>query len=130
MTTQTKTKKTKADFVNFPLTVLYSARLRLTDEQRETLRNAHRAFRSKYNKEPQTNVLAGSTLSVATSYSPPNQAYADFGLSDLIVSDILGSRDSISLHTILKLQSLLSCKVIDRTELETKFGEYLDYLQV
>ena len=128
MTTTTKTKKAKPDFITNPLNVLYSARMRLTAEQRETLREAHRAFRLGFQKEAQQNVLAGSTLAVSTAYAPPSDSYSAFGLSDIVVQDLIGTRDSVSLTTILQLQRLLKVEVITREELVEKFNNYLDFI--
>ena len=120
--------KKKSTFTEGPLNILYSSRLRLTEEQRDKLKAAHRAFRLKYAAAPEPSVMPGSSISVETQTVPPQQAYAAFGLSDLVVADLIVSRESISINTILQLQKLLGVEVITRKEMEAKFSNYLDYI--
>lgn len=114
------TKKTTAD-----LNILYSGRIRLTDEQRQTLKDAHNAFR----KDAITttgSTLAGSSISVQTKTETSAAKYQAFGLSSLIVNDLICSRDSIAIGILLKLQAMLGCEVISRKDLEEAFKGYLD----
>ena len=123
------TTKTKKDFkINAPLPILYSCRIRLDESQRETLREAHRKFRKQFQPAPQQAVLAGSSVSVETTYAPPVNAYAEAGLSDLICSDLIGTRESIPLTTVVQIQNLFGVEVISRKDLEKKFADYLDWV--
>ena len=123
------TTKTKKEFkLNHPLPILYSCRCRLSEEQREKLRLAHRDFRKQFQPAQKQPVLAGSSVSVETAYAPGANAYAEVGLSDLIVSDIIGSRESIPLATIVQIQQLFGVQVITRKELEDAFTSYLDWV--
>ena len=122
--------KKKTDFVHSPLSVLYSCRIRLDDSQRDAFRKAHRDFRVQYAPEPVQPVMAGSTLTVETASRPPVDAYKAFGLSDLVVSDLIGSRETIPLTTVIQLQHLLGVEIVTRKELEAKFKSYLDYVLV
>ena len=124
--TVTKTKKQLK--VDGPLSVLYSCRIRLDDEQREKLREAHRTFRQQFAPEVKPSVMAGSTVTVETAFSAPPSTYQEFGLSDLVVSDLIGTRDSIALTTIVQLQKLLGVEIITRKELNEKFENYLDFI--
>ena len=119
---------TNTNFTTTPLPILFSCRVRLNDEQRDTLRRAHNRFRHQFAQPAKTPVLAGSTLQVETQHGTPASAYAQEGLSDLVISDILGSRETISLPIILKLERLLDVKVVTREDLDKAFSGYLDYL--
>ena len=121
---------TKPDFINNPLDTLYSCRIRLNDEQRAIIRRAHQEFRKSFAPTAQQPVMAGSTVSVVTNQAAPHSAYAAEGLSDIVVADLCGTRDTIALALVLKLERLLDIKIIKRKDLEDKFQRYLDYLQV
>ena len=120
----------KANLLNTPLPILYSCRVRLTEEQRLVLRTAHTNFRKQFAAPQQQPVMAGSTLSVTTTTTIPTNAYAEAGMSDLVVSDLIGTRDSIPLNILLKIENLLGVKVVTRKMLEEKFADYLTYLEV
>lgn len=114
------TKKNTAD-----LNILYSGRIRLTEEQRQVLKDAHTVFR-KDTITTTGSTLAGSAISVQTKTETNAAKYQALGLSSLIVNDLICSRDSIAIGIVLKLQSLLGCEVISRKELEVAFKGYLD----
>ena len=121
---------TKPDFINAPLDVLFSARVRLTEDERASLRAAHSAFRKSYATAHRPTVMAGSNLTVETATAPPSNAYAEAGMSDLVISDLIGSRDSIQLSILLKVEKLLGVQVIDRKRLLNRFNNYLNYLEI
>ena len=120
---------TKPKFVNGPLPLLYSCRVRLDDAQRDQLRTAHAAMRGQYVKESAP-VMAGSTISVETTAEAPISRYQQFGFSPLVVTDLIGTRETIALPVILKLQELFGIELISRKTLESAFSSYLDYLEV
>ncbi len=109
------------------LNILYSCRLRLTDLQRQKLKDAHNEFR-RNGVSQAASTLSGSSISVATAIEPNQHAYQKFGLSSLIVNDIIVARESVALGVVLKLQELLGIQVISRKELETSFKGYLDHV--
>ena len=117
-------------FIDRPLDTLYSARIRLSEEERATLRAAHQAFRKSYATAHRPTVMAGSTLTVETATAPPANAYAAAGMSDLVISDLIGSRDSIQLSILLKVEKLLGVQVINRERLLNRFNNYLNYLEI
>lgn len=119
MTTLTRKQQTHE------LNILYSGRIRLNDEQRQALKDAHNAFR-KGALVTTGSSLAGSSIKVETKTEVSAARYQEFGLSSLIVNDIICSRDSIAIGVILKLQALLGVEVVTRKELETAFKSYLD----
>lgn len=129
-TTKTKTKKATApEFIDGPLSILYSCRVRLTPEQRQVLKDGLQAFR-ELNTPTQANdsVIPGSTITVTTNTKVGQAIYSEYGLSDLIVNDLINARESIPLMLLIKLQRMLSVDVVDRKELEDKFQNYLNYI--
>ena len=98
------------------LNILCSARVRLTPEQRETLKAANNRFRLA--KAAPT--LPGSTVR--------SETYTDTAaLHDLTISDLTSTRESISLGIILKLQKILDVEIITKKELSDAFASYLEY---
>jgi len=125
MTTSTTNK-----FISNPLDTLFSTRIRLTPEEQEKLRAAHREFRKQFASAPQQPVLAGSGVTVKTTVGVPTNAYAGTGLSDLVVSDLIGTRDTIALPVMLEIQKLLGVEIITKKRLQDRFKNYLDYLKI
>ena len=98
------------------LNILCSARIRLTAEQRDALKQANNRFR-----------LAKSAPNLPGS-SVRSETYTDTSaLHDLTISDLCTTRESISLGIILKLQKILGVEIITRKELSNAFASYLDY---
>lgn len=120
---------TKPTFREGPLPVLCSCRIRISEEKREELRKAHAALRGEH-VNTQAPVNAGSTLTVTTNAEAPISAYTRYGFSPVVVSDLIGTRDSLALPVILKLQQLFNVEIVSRKELERAFKSYLDYLDV
>lgn len=121
------TKTIKTPNTSNALNILYSCRLRLTEEQRLALKEAHNSFRNNGISNSKA-TLAGSRISVSTAVEPCQHSYEKFGLSNLIVNDIIVARESVSLCVVLKLQELLGVEVVSRKDLETSFRGYLDYV--
>lgn len=113
-----------------PLNILCSCRVRLNEEQRQTLKDAHNKFRQTAAAPVAQPVMAGSSVSVETNYQPSHKSYQEFGLSSLITNDLITSRDTVPLPILLKLEQMLEVKVMSREQLEAAFTNYLDYLEV
>tara|TARA_R110002012_G_C11449149_1_gene591525 strand:+ start:174 stop:545 length:372 start_codon:yes stop_codon:yes gene_type:complete len=111
-----------------PLSVLFSCRVRLDEDERQRLKDAHTAFRRRFAEPTQTPVNRGASLTVTTAVDAPRESYKDFGLSSIVVNDLIASRDSISLQVLNNLQLMLGEEIISRKRLETKFKEYLNYV--
>ena len=88
-------------FKDGPLKVLCSSRARLTSDQRLALRQAYTDAR-----------ISGRELP----------------MNDIVMRDLLGSRDSLNIPVLLQLQHALDVEVITREELEDSFKSYLDYV--
>ena len=111
-----------------PLSVLYSCRIRLDEQERQQLKDAHNEFRRKFADPEKATVNRGATLKVTTASEAPRESYSDFGLSSVVVNDLISSRDSISLQILNNLQQMLGVNIISRKKLEQKFKSYLDYV--
>ena len=105
------------------LPLLFSARIRLDDKQRETLKTAWRDLRDSQRPAEATQI-PGSTIKTSTAFNLGNLN----SVTALTVGEILGSRESIHLTTILSLQAELGVEVVSRSYVEDKFKNYLDYL--
>ena len=124
------TISTTNKFISNPLDTLFSTRIRLTSEEQEKLRAAHREFRKRFASAPQAPVLAGSAVTVTTTMGTPTNAYAGTGLSDLVVADLIGTRDTIALPVMLEIQKLLGVEIVTKKRLQDRFKNYLEYLSI
>ena len=106
-----------------PRPVYFTARIRLTDEQRLTLKDAYAAAREE-SLPSAAPTIGGSAITVSTSYG----VKARLGLSDVTIRDLLSTRESISIGVILKIQELLGVQVLRREDLEEEFKSYVDYV--
>ena len=103
------------------LSILYSCRLRLTDEQRAILKNAY--YKKINEVQPKAQPpIGGSSVRTDTVYSNNG-----LNLSHLVVVDLLATRESVSLTTILSLQKELEVTAVNKDDLRTAFESYLDY---
>tara|TARA_R110002012_G_scaffold105270_2_gene246106 strand:- start:1022 stop:1375 length:354 start_codon:yes stop_codon:yes gene_type:complete len=110
------------------LNILCSARVRLTEDQRETLKQAHNKLRAGYTPPVVAPVMAGSSVSVETFAQAPHDIYTRHGMSSIVVTDLIVSRDSISLPVLHQLQNLLGVNIITKTDLKKAFDGYLKHI--
>ena len=106
-----------------PRPVYFTARIRLTDEQRLQLKDAYATAREASLPDAAPRI-GGSAITVSTSYG----LKARLGLSDVTIRDLLSTRESISIGVILKIQELLGVQVLKREDLEEEFKSYVDYV--
>ena len=105
------------------LPILLSARVRLNEEQRHTLRNAYRSLKEQAIPEALP-AVGGSTVKTTTAYS----VQAAVGCSDIVLRDLLASKDSLSIHMVLQLQRQLGVEVLTKTDLMNACKSYCDYI--
>ena len=117
--TQTITKPTR---IEGPLPILISCRVRLTEEQRSTLKLAYEQHRANA-QPPQGQRIGGSTVITVTMHQPDIA-----GLSGFLLADIFNSRDSIQLGLILKIQASLRVEVITQKDVEAAAKNYAAYV--
>lgn len=131
MTTTSKAKTkafVKPDFINAPLSTLFSTRIRLTEEERATLKAAYNdAYNSSFTPQA-TPPIGGSTVSVSTAYGASRELDIKLGMGRIAAMDCIQSRDSIALPLILKMQKVLGLEVITPKRLEDAFQNYIAFL--
>lgn len=112
---------------NHPIKILCSTRIRLTDEQRKILKSAYKAKQAEATPAPAPTVLPGSTIAVQ--HAPTNTAInSRLGMPPMVVLDLLNSRESISLPTVLHLQKELEATVLTKEDLTKAWKSYVDYI--
>ena len=125
--TKSATRKfVKPAFKNAPLAILYSARVRLDDEERNALKTA---YNNAYNSEAPAAkpLIGGSSVSVSTAYSA-RELDLKLGMGRVAAIDFLTSRDTLSLAIVLKFSKVLGVEVFSAERLEKAFQEYLAYI--
>ena len=93
-----------------------------TQEQRETLKTKWRVMRA--DNAPKHQSIPGSTIKTVS----PTQVEERLKTSQLIIGDILGSRDSISLATIFELERLFDLELVSREDWLKAAESYFDYV--
>lgn len=119
MTTNTKTKA--------PLDTLISARIRLSFDERQQLKQAYNdAKRSEVNEHPAP--VGGSPIKVYSANLSGTQLDTELGMSHLVVTDLLCSRDSINLPVILHLQKVLGVEVVTKKRVMDACKGYVEWM--
>ncbi len=114
-----------SEFINHPLPILVSARIRLTPDQRRELKAA---YQNKLNAAVPATATGRGGLQVETSFGGNNVLTNELGMSSLVFTDLVNSRDTISITLILKLQNVLGVKIITRAELMAACENYTGYI--
>ena len=109
---------TKTDF----LPILLSARVRLTNEQRDALKAAYRELRN------QTATSTDSTGSLTVVTQTPAALEAKLGMSSIVMADLLSSRDSININLVLHLQNVLGVEIVSKTQLVNAAKSYANHI--
>ena len=115
---------TKPTFINSPLPILISARIRLNEEQRKELKSAY--YEKKNAAIPQERTNADG-LVVSTPYTSPGLD-TELGMNQLVFSDLVNSRDTITISIVLKVQEVLGVEVISKKEVMAACKSYCDYI--
>lgn len=123
MTTLTKPDTTNPTFREGPLPVLVSCRVRLNDNQRQTLKAAYYKQLNEVVPAPGARIGA-STVSTVTATVLPIQR--QFG--SIVISDLLGTRETIPLDTILQLQQALGATVLTPDDIREACESYIAYI--
>lgn len=105
------------------LPILYSCRVRLNDDQRSKLKLAWNQYRKDQTPTP-VKPMPGSTVKSTAAFQP--QALAD--MNAFVISDMITTRDSVPLVTILNLSEALGVDVISKEDLHKAFDGYLTYV--
>ena len=113
---------------NNPLSLLFSARVRLSEDERQQFKDAHNLLRSGATPTPAAPVLQGSSIAVQTFTAPAVDVYRQYGMSSVIVNDLISSRETIALPVIIKLQKMLGVTIITEERLKKQFDNYVEYV--
>ena len=105
------------------LQYLLSCRMRLSEDQRTTLKKAWNAYRDAHKAAAQP-PIGGSTVKTVTTTAAP----ALLGMSDLIITDLISTRESIALLHIVNLQAALGCEVVGKQAIRDQLEHYLDWI--
>jgi hypothetical protein len=110
------------------LKILCSARVRLSAEQRQQLKDAYRQAQSQNSPVPLPLVSRGSGISVENA---PVQSDLNrrLGLPHVVVLDLLNAREAISLPTVLLFQEVLGIELVTDKDLKLAFNDYLLYVR-
>ena len=99
------------------LTYLCSIRIRLTPEMRSTLKEAQNIARLA---QPHPG-LPGSSVKAET-----YQQSAQF--SDVVLTDLIATRESIALPVILQLEQLFNITLVNKKDLMAAFKGYVEFV--
>ena len=113
------------EFKNGQLPILISARVRISPEQRRALKDAY--FQRKNAAQPPDTVGTGG-LTVSTAYGSDKALERELGMSHLVFSDLINSRDSIGVNIILQIQKALGVEIISRDKLMESMNNYADWI--
>ena len=105
------------------LPILLSARVRLNDDQRQTLRLAYRELKDQAIPEALPGI-GGSAVNTTTAYS----VQAAVGCSDIVLRDLLASKDSLSIIMVIQLQNQLGVEVLTKSDVMAACESYCDYI--
>jgi hypothetical protein len=106
-----------------PLPILISARVRLDNEQRRTIKDAY------YEQKNQTSSTEDETTGLKTITTISTDVFdKQLGMSGLVFSDTINSRDSISLSIVLRIQRVLGVEVITKKQVMDACKNYCEYM--
>ena len=110
-----------------PLSILVSARVRLTPEERVELKQAYATLRKSFApvQKPSTN---GSSIVVEERNYSTADLDARLGFDSYIFADIINSRESISIPILLRIQRALGIEVLTPKRLMNAAQSYTDYV--
>ena len=115
---------TKKEWVNAPLQYICSARCRLDETQRATLKQAYERIRKAQTPVAHDALMPGSTITVGTEYNINTQ----LSMPDMLIRDLLNSRDTIHLPALIQLQNALGVEVVTPDVVLEAFKGYLDHV--
>lgn len=112
---------------NGQLRTQFGGRIRLSDDDRKILKDAYNAARDAEAPDTQS-TIPGSSIRTVTRWNSP-QLNKALGFDDIVFSQIVNSRDPISLGIILKIQKVLDVEIVNDKYLKAVFQSYLDHIK-
>ena len=112
---------------NGQLRVQFGGRIRLSDDDRQKLREAYQVAREAEAPSESTPHTASSIRTV-TRWSTPvlNKA---LGMDDVLFAQIVSGRDPIAIGIITKIQAVLDVEIINEKYLTAVFKSYLAHIK-
>lgn len=104
--------------------IQFASRMRLTDEQRDALRDA---FNTKLSEANPDTVGRGGSIRVATATA--STVESELKMDRITFSSLIASRESHAMPIILRLQRVLGVELISEKELKDAFTSYATYLK-
>ena len=104
-----------------------SARIRLTEEERTQIKDAYYERKRSEQSIQHPETVGGSPLKVVNSFVH-GTVDAALGMSHLVFTDLVNSRDSIAVPVLLKLQTVLGLEIVTKKRIQAACKDYLDYV--
>ncbi len=105
-----------------PRPYYFSCRVRLTEDERQTFKDAYNRLRNQSQPQPSPSI-GGSIVSTETTYG-----MSSLGLADITITDLLSTRESVSVAVLLKIQKVLGLDVITEKRIKEEFKGYVEVL--
>ena len=105
------------ELVKLPITV--GSRVRLTPNQRQTLKDAFIAQREDARD-------AGNGLRVSS--ATQTKVEQSLGCSSIVITDLLNTRDTLALGVVLQLQNALDVEVVTKKDVMAACKSYTDFI--
>lgn len=112
---------------NGQLRTQFGGRIRLSDDDRQKLRNAYDKARNAEIPD-ETRPNGASPIRTVTRWTTPKLNRA-LGFDDVMFAQIVSGRDPISLGIILKIQNVLDVKIVTDAYLKKVFNSYLAHIK-
>lgn len=112
---------------NGQLRTQFGGRIRLSDEDRQVLRDAYNAARDAEQPASMTPNHA-SPIRTVTRWNTP-KLNAALGFDDIIFAQLVSTRDPIQLGIVLKMQNVLGVTLVTDAYLKKVFNSYLAHIK-
>jgi hypothetical protein len=104
------------------------SRIRLSDADRDTLKTAYRsACEAEWESQNHASPNANQGIKVTTAWATPKLSKA-LGMDSILFSQLVNSRDAISLGIVLRIQAALGIELVTREYLQQVFESYLNHI--
>jgi hypothetical protein len=109
------------------LSILYSCRIRLTEDERQTLKQAYKLAKEREITEGAP-VMPGTSIRVVSASLTGDSVDQQLGMSQVLVMDLLNSRDSIHVPLLIKIQRVLGVEIVTKKRLMDTSKSYIDFI--
>ena len=109
--------------------ILFHARIRLSTEERDAFKDSYYQFRKAI--QPSSTEAAtpnGGFLQVETATNIDHILSKRLGMSNIVVTDLLNSRESVSLPVVLQLQAILGVEVVSKDRYMEAAESYFEFI--